>query len=371
MPSRARRFYNVPNFTHQAYRCGIALSCIGVLLNWLGVAQAYIEPIRYIGVGLVVVGSFLIISALCQWMFLSPSPTTTVHEVSSEEGNGGGGVSGGGGGGSSGDLHIITVPMGRSQGQSRSAGMSSTGLGKPPDYFMVTEKPPSYEEAMSMLPPYPGFLQLSTDGRSQDEYLAPHQVPESHQSEGATSTLLWQRDGRPDLRGGQDEAMLAVSLIPHNNNNPPLYSSQASLSDFSAQNMSPRSDIVASVHTTPDYSNSSSRNSSARALYTNHTQENTHGTQTNRSATVQESTHSTQTDTTDAQQDTHATQTHRSDSEENIHNTHVNNGNDDTERVSLSDSKCKTPDISEDENNKEEESNTKASVTSLDRDEDK
>lgn len=62
----------------------ISISLVtGVLLNWLGVAQAYIEPVRYLGVGLVIIGSFLIIAAMCRWMFMSPQPTTTttVQEV--------------------------------------------------------------------------------------------------------------------------------------------------------------------------------------------------------------------------------------------------------------------------------------------------
>ena len=52
----------------------------GVICNWFGVANNYLEPLRYIGVGLVLVGSFLIISAMCRWIFISPE--TAVSEVS-------------------------------------------------------------------------------------------------------------------------------------------------------------------------------------------------------------------------------------------------------------------------------------------------
>ncbi|CAL4196210.1 unnamed protein product, partial [Meganyctiphanes norvegica] len=143
MPSALQHSCSFPNFTQQAYRYGIALSCIGVLLNWLGVAKAYIEPVRYLGVGLVIVGSFLIIAAMCRWMFLAP------HNVHQE--NGGSNSDGGS------DLHVITVAMGRSSrtaANSCSPANTRTMQNKPPDYFLVTEKPPSYEEAMSMLPPY-------------------------------------------------------------------------------------------------------------------------------------------------------------------------------------------------------------------------
>lgn len=210
MPSPVQLLRNVPNFTHQAYRYGIALSCIGVLLNWLGVAQAYIEPVRYIGVGLVIIGSFLIIAAMCRWMFHSPHPST-VREVTSD---------------ATGDLHVITVPMGRSQGHSRTPGTSTASHGKPPDYFLVTEKPPSYEEAMSMLPLYlgtrSGSLRLNTEGGLED-FLVPHQVPES-QPEGATGGSLQHLNNRVDTGDLEESESLFGPLSA-----PPAYSSQISL----------------------------------------------------------------------------------------------------------------------------------------------
>lgn len=219
MPSQIQRLQNSPNFTHQAYRYGIVLSCIGVLLNWLGVAQAYIEPVRYLGVCLVILGSFLIISALCRWMSTSPQTTTTaVQEVSSD---------------GAGDLHVITVPMVRGQSQSRNP-CTSVLQSRPPDYFMVTEKPPSYEEAMSMLPPYPathsGSLQLNAEG-GLEEFLAPHQVPES-QPEGAVGGLLQQPDARMRQPDGckESERLLNIS------SSPPAYSQCASQSTFVSSN---------------------------------------------------------------------------------------------------------------------------------------
>ncbi|KAG7177723.1 uncharacterized protein LOC121862698 [Homarus americanus] len=210
MSTPLQRVCDFPNFTQQAYRYGIALSCIGVLLNWLGVAQEYIEPVRYLGVGLVIIGSFLIIAAMCRWMCLTPHPST-VHEVNPD---------------GAGDLHVITVPMSRSQVTLRTPGTSRASQGKPPDYFLVTEKPPSYEEAMSMLPPYSatrsGSLQLNTEGGLED-FLAPHQVPES-QPEGATGGSLQQPNMRMET-GNHEESECSVGPLPP----PPAYSSQVSL----------------------------------------------------------------------------------------------------------------------------------------------
>ena len=77
-----------------------------------------------------------------------------------------------------GDLHVITVPMGRSQGPPRPSGVIQ---GKPPDYCLVTEKPPSYEEAMSMLPPYTPHQPSSSFSHSR-EYLG-MQLPDTPGSE--------------------------------------------------------------------------------------------------------------------------------------------------------------------------------------------
>lgn len=134
-------------------------------------AKAYIEPVRYLGVGLVIVGSFLIIAAMCRWMFLAP------HNVQENGGFQNGGNTSDGGS----DLHVITVAMGRSPrtgGNTCSTGNSGTLQSKPPDYFLVTEKPPSYEEAMSMLPPYTttGPVQLHIEGNL-GEFHSPLQSP--------------------------------------------------------------------------------------------------------------------------------------------------------------------------------------------------
>ncbi|XP_042887906.1 uncharacterized protein LOC122263517 isoform X2 [Penaeus japonicus] len=214
---------------------GVNIQFYGVLINWLGVAQPYIEPVRYLGVGLVIIGSFLIIAAMCRWMFLSPNPST-VHEVNSE---------------GTGDLHVITVPMGRSNTHSRAPGTSTASLGKPPDYFLVAEKPPSYEEAMSMLPPcrasQSGSLQLNADGGLED-FLAPHQVPENY-PEGATGGSSPQ----PQCTRSENVRNEGQESPPSPPSPPPAYSSQMSLS------ASPCSSNCSS-HTSPPVEDRSSHN---------------------------------------------------------------------------------------------------------------
>ncbi|KAF2356591.1 hypothetical protein FHG87_012655 [Trinorchestia longiramus] len=155
---------NAPNFTQQAYRYGIALSCIGVLLNWLSVAQAYIGPLRFLGVGLLILGSFLIIVAMFRWMYLVPHVNSQLSARDL---------------GQHGDLQVVSVPLSLRGPSSMYPHQhvphpSLDPSNKPPDYQQVMEKPPTYEEAVavfmasmpseSSLPPYtPRFDQLLQD----------------------------------------------------------------------------------------------------------------------------------------------------------------------------------------------------------------
>ena len=128
--------------------------------------------------------------------------------------------------------------MGRTQSQSRTPGTSTATQGKPPDYFLVTEKPPSYEEAMSMLPKYAathsGSLQLNTEGGLED-FLAPHQVPESHPG-GATGGCLSHSNSRrgsaspPPAYSSQLSLCASASTSGNSNNvSPPLSNSTSGL----------------------------------------------------------------------------------------------------------------------------------------------
>jgi len=55
---------------------------MGALFNWLGLAQAYVEPMRYVGVGCIVAGALLICAAMCRWLGRSNNPRHP-HNLSS------------------------------------------------------------------------------------------------------------------------------------------------------------------------------------------------------------------------------------------------------------------------------------------------
>lgn len=123
--------------------------------------------------------------------------------------------------------------MVRGQSQSCNPGTSASQT-RPPDYFLVTEKPPSYEEAMSMLPPYPathsGPLRLNAEGGLED-FLAPHQVPES-QPEGAIGGSQLQPDVGVQQTDGHKESERLLNL----SSSPPTYSQCASQSFANSSN---------------------------------------------------------------------------------------------------------------------------------------
>lgn len=50
------------------YRYGLSLLLVGALCNWIGFAQHYFAPVRYLGVGCVVAGALCICIALCRWL---------------------------------------------------------------------------------------------------------------------------------------------------------------------------------------------------------------------------------------------------------------------------------------------------------------
>ena len=52
------------------YRYGLALLLAGVLCNWIGFAQNYFAPVRYLGVGCVLAGALCVCIALCRWLTL-------------------------------------------------------------------------------------------------------------------------------------------------------------------------------------------------------------------------------------------------------------------------------------------------------------
>jgi hypothetical protein len=54
--------------SQRPYRYGMILLCVGALINWLGLAENYVEPVRYIGVACIIAGALLICAAMCCWL---------------------------------------------------------------------------------------------------------------------------------------------------------------------------------------------------------------------------------------------------------------------------------------------------------------
>ncbi|XP_026761634.1 uncharacterized protein LOC113520493 isoform X2 [Galleria mellonella] len=113
--------------SQRPYRYGMVLLCAGALINWLGLAEDYAEPVRYVGVACIVAGALLICAAMCCWL-QSParqpqndraSPDT--HQIDDP-------------------IHVITMPDEETMQQ------------KPPDYDTVAGAPPTYDDAIKLNP---------------------------------------------------------------------------------------------------------------------------------------------------------------------------------------------------------------------------
>ncbi|XP_069359598.1 uncharacterized protein [Maniola hyperantus] len=113
--------------SQRPYRYGMVLLCAGALINWLGLAEDYAEPVRYVGVACIVAGALLICAAMCCWL-QSParqpqtdrtSPDT--HQIDDP-------------------IHVISMPD------------EDTMQQKPPDYDTVAGAPPTYDDAIKLNP---------------------------------------------------------------------------------------------------------------------------------------------------------------------------------------------------------------------------
>ncbi|XP_048270237.1 uncharacterized protein LOC100648927 isoform X4 [Bombus terrestris] len=62
--------------SQRPYRYGMVLLCVGALINWLGLAENYVEPVRYVGVACIIAGALLICAAMCCWLHAPPSRAT-------------------------------------------------------------------------------------------------------------------------------------------------------------------------------------------------------------------------------------------------------------------------------------------------------
>lgn len=67
--------------SQKPYRYGMILLCFGALINWVGLAENYTEPIRYAGVACIVCGALLICTAMCCWLHTPPRSAVGASEV--------------------------------------------------------------------------------------------------------------------------------------------------------------------------------------------------------------------------------------------------------------------------------------------------
>ncbi|XP_046966142.1 extensin-like isoform X2 [Vanessa cardui] len=148
--------------SQRPYRYGMVLLCAGALINWLGLAEDYAEPVRYVGVACIVAGALLICAAMCCWL-QSParqpqndraSPDT--HQIDDP-------------------IHVISMPDEETMQQ------------KPPDYDTVAGAPPTYDDAIKLNPAR--LLPATSSARSfaetpqtpnSDVTIIPGQLDEAH-----------------------------------------------------------------------------------------------------------------------------------------------------------------------------------------------
>lgn len=122
--------------------------CLGALINWLGLAENYIEPVRYVGVACIVTGAMLIIAAMCCWMNSNAS-TPANYDPSG--------------------LHVIDVPE-----------PNASSTTKPPDYDTIIQSPPPYDEAIKLSPAQLLHSSISEVPSTVIDIPAVHQPPPSY-----------------------------------------------------------------------------------------------------------------------------------------------------------------------------------------------
>ncbi|XP_055642090.1 uncharacterized protein LOC129778933 isoform X2 [Toxorhynchites rutilus septentrionalis] len=105
--------------TQRPYRYGMILLCVGALVNWLGLAENYSEPIRYTGVACILAGACLICTAMCCWLH-TPNRNASANENDDA-------------------IHVISSTEERQ-------------CEKPPDYDSVAVAPPCYDDAIKLDP---------------------------------------------------------------------------------------------------------------------------------------------------------------------------------------------------------------------------
>lgn len=113
--------------SQRPYRYGMVLLCAGALINWLGLAEDYAEPVRYVGVACIVAGALLICAAMCCWL-QSPTRQTNADRASPDTHQ------------IDDPVHVISIPDEETMQQ------------KPPDYESVAGAPPTYDDAIKLNP---------------------------------------------------------------------------------------------------------------------------------------------------------------------------------------------------------------------------
>ncbi|CAG0893036.1 unnamed protein product [Cyprideis torosa] len=117
-----------------AYRYGLCLVCLGVLLNWLGFYERVLAPIRYLGLGCVVGGGLLICGVMCRTLGTS---RRVREEAEAQAANG-----------DPPSIHVLNLEYSIPRVSA-----------KPPDYFATVRSdpmelpPPSYDEALRCMSP--------------------------------------------------------------------------------------------------------------------------------------------------------------------------------------------------------------------------
>ncbi|XP_049284257.1 uncharacterized protein LOC125764265 isoform X1 [Anopheles funestus] len=147
--------------TQRPYRYGMMLLCVGALVNWLGLAENYSEPVRYAGVACILAGACLICTAMCCWLHTP-------------------GRSGANGDESDDPVHVISTSEERRRE-------------KPPDYDTVATAPPSYDDAIKLDPAALLRLSIASDvninSNSNANYL-PTEHPSSSQTLNNGSSVV-------------------------------------------------------------------------------------------------------------------------------------------------------------------------------------
>ncbi|XP_063700879.1 uncharacterized protein LOC134831150 isoform X2 [Culicoides brevitarsis] len=117
--------------TQRPYRYGMILLCLGALVNWLGLAENYSEPVRYAGVACILMGGLLICTAMCCWLHTpSRASVSDADQINANNNNNNNEDQ---------NVHIIAIN-------------DRLRCEKPPDYEAVTMEPPSYDDAIKLDP---------------------------------------------------------------------------------------------------------------------------------------------------------------------------------------------------------------------------